>query len=150
MNEGMKMISNIIEKLKEFTIPDGIIALYLYGSFIKGRLREDSDIDIAVLTEHSLKPEERLTLISELEALFSKIFKSSGFSQDINIMDMRARYASVELLYRIVREGQCIYERSHEERLEFENMVKSEYFDFYPFLRELRKKRYGRIISKKT
>jgi predicted nucleotidyltransferase len=144
------MIKNLMDKLKEFKLPNGVIAIYLYGSFIKGRLREDSDIDIAVLTEHSMKSEERLILMSEIEALFSRIFSALGFSQNVNIIEMRSRYASIELLYDIVREGLCIYERSIEERIELENIIKSEYFDFYPFLKHLREKRYGKVVSKKT
>ncbi len=150
MKEVMKTIRNLMDMQKEFTIPDGVIAIYLYGSSVKGRLREDSDIDIAMLAEHTVEPEKRLVLISELEAIFSKIFKLLGFSQNVNIMDMRSRYSSIELLYGIVTEGLCIYERSREDRLKFENMIKGEYFDFYPFLKYLREKRYGRVISKKT
>jgi len=144
------MIENLMDKLKESEVPEGVIALYLYGSFIKGRLREDSDIDIAVLTEHFMEPEKRLILISEIEDLFSRIFNALGFSHNVNIMDMRSRYASIELLYKIVREGLCIYERSVEDKIEFENVIKKEYLDFYPFLRHLREKRYGRALSKET
>jgi len=57
-----------------------------------------------------MKSEERLILMSEIEALFSKVFSALGFSQNVNIIEMRSRYASIELLYDIVREGLCIYE----------------------------------------
>lgn len=124
-------------------IPSGLIALYLYGSILKGRLRGDSDIDIAMLADHRIAPEERLRLIAEVEAIFGKLLRAMGFSQDISVLDMRAPYVSIELLYKIIIEGLCIYERSHDERLEYEATVKAEYFDFMPFIMALRKKRYG-------
>lgn len=124
-------------------IPSDVIALYLYGSILKDRLREDSDLDIAMLADHSIAPEERLRLIAEIEAIFGKLFRFMGFNQDISILDMRAPYVSIELLYSVITKGVCIYERSHDERLEYEATVKTEYFDFMPFIRELRKKRYG-------
>ena len=40
-----------------------------------------------------------------------------------------------------------LYENNKGERLEFENALKGEYFDFVPFLESLRKKRYGDIFQ---
>lgn len=124
-------------------IPSGVIALYLYGSILKGRLREESDIDIAMLADHRIAPEERLRLIAEIEALSGKLFRAMGFSHDISVLDMRAPYVSIELLYRVITEGICIYERSHDQRLEYEAIIKAEYIDFMPFIRALRQRRYG-------
>lgn len=124
-------------------IPSGVIALYLYGSILKGRLRKESDIDIAMLSDHRIAPEERLRLIAEIEAVSGKLLRPMGFTHDISVLDMRAPYVSIELLYRIVTEGICVYDGAHDQRLEYEAIVKAEYFDFIPFIRALRQRRYG-------
>ncbi|MEK6682369.1 MAG: nucleotidyltransferase domain-containing protein, partial [Nitrospirota bacterium] len=50
-NFSMKQqdIINILKlQIKQASMPSGIEAIYLYGSALKGRLRKDSDIDIAI------------------------------------------------------------------------------------------------------
>jgi len=65
----------------------------------------------------------------------------------MSILDMRGRYVSVQLLYKIVTEGVLIYERDVAQRREFENAVKREYFDFGPYLVSLRERKYGHILQ---
>ena len=69
-------IINILKShIKHASIPSGIEAIYLYGSAIKGRLRKDSDIDIAILTSYDVEDSERLELISKAEAIFTLLLK---------------------------------------------------------------------------
>jgi uncharacterized protein len=55
--------SAILQSLEPF----GLDLIIVYGSAAKGRLRPDSDLDLAVLAPRALGPEERLALVTALE-----------------------------------------------------------------------------------
>jgi len=143
---------NIIKALKsgcrKVFIPDGVDAIYIYGSILRGKLRSDSDIDIAMLAHHNIDAIERLGLIACVETIFTDILKSMGFQHEVNVLDMRGKYMSLQLLYEVITKGVCVYEKSDGDRQEFENLIKGEYFDFVPFLMSLRKRKYGFIYQK--
>jgi predicted nucleotidyltransferase len=130
------------------SIPKEIVALYLFGSLVTGKLRKESDIDIAFLPSHKTVEEERLIVIAKVEGIIEKLLREMGISREISILDLRAKYVSVSLQYRVITEGILIYEKDALERLEFENSVKREYFDFAPYLTALRKRKYGHLLQK--
>ena len=55
-------IKDLLQELKSKTlalcIPEEIVAVYLYGSSITEKLREESDIDIAILPLHNTTGEK--------------------------------------------------------------------------------------------
>ncbi len=142
-------IINILHKFKSkdlaSSMPEELIALYLYGSSVKGVLREESDIDIAIFPSHRAKEDERLILIAKAESIFDKLLRENGVWREISILDLRGKFVPLPLQYKIITEGILFYEKDPIERLEFENAVKREYFDFLPYLGFLRKKKYGHI-----
>jgi predicted nucleotidyltransferase len=144
----LDIINILRSQIKHVSMPLRIEAIYLYGSAIKGRLREDSDIDIAILTSYDAEGSERLELISKAEAIFTSPLKKLGIQQEISVFDLRDKYASVQLQYKVITEGIALYTKDVSERLEFENAVKREYFDFEPYLSSLRKRKYGDILQK--
>ena len=125
-----------------------IVALYLYGSSVTGKLRNESDIDIAFLPSHKTTEEERLIIVAKVEGVIEKLLRKMGVSREISVLDLREKYVSVSLQYKVITEGILIYEKDALERLEFENTVKREYFDFVPYLRYLRKRKYGHLLHK--
>jgi predicted nucleotidyltransferase len=130
------------------SIPEGIVAIYLYGSMITGRVREESDIDIAILPLHNIADEEKLVLIAKIEGIVSKMLKEKGILREVSIVDLRGRFIPLTLQYKIVTEGIRLYERNAAERVEFENALKREYFDFIPYLEYLQERKYGNLRSK--
>jgi predicted nucleotidyltransferase len=116
-------------------IPKEIIALYLYGSLTTGKLREESDIDVAFLPSHKTSEKERLILIAQVEGIIEKLFREAGALREVSVLDLRGKYVSLFLQYKVITEGILIYEKNILERLEFENAVKGEYFDFVPYPR---------------
>lgn len=138
-----EIIDKVSDELSPYDIPDDIEAIYIYGSILKGRLRAESDIDIAILPNHRVNEMKALELISKTESLFTKIFKKFGISNEVSVLNMRGKYVSIELLYNIILNGLCIYEKNRIEHLEFKNFVIREYLDFKPFLEKLRAKKYG-------
>jgi len=145
-------IMDLLQKLKSrnlaLSIPEEIVAIYVYGSSISERLREESDIYIAILPRHNTTGEERLVLIAKIEGIVSKILKKKSIFRQVSIADLRGRFIPITLQYKIVTEGILLYERDAVERSEFENAVKREYFDFTPYLEYLREKKYGHLRSK--
>jgi predicted nucleotidyltransferase len=141
----MDLLQKFQSKNLALSIPEEIVAIYLYGSSITGRFREESDVDIAILPSHNAIAEDRLILISKMESIVGKILKEMGVSKEISIADLRGRYIPITLQYKIVTEGILLYERDAVERSEFENAIKSEYFDFMPYLEYLREKKYGHL-----
>jgi predicted nucleotidyltransferase len=127
---------------------EGLIAVYLYGSMISGRLRKESDIDIAILPSYRTTTDERLELISKVEGCVSDLIGRISIKRDISVLDLRGKYVSLTLQYKIITEGILLHETDKDERLEFENAVKGEYFDFALYLRSLRQRRYGDISQK--
>lgn len=142
-------IANIlISRLNHYLIPEGIVAIYLYGSAMKGKVREDSDIDLAILPSFDIESERRLELISKVEGAVASILGECRMKNEISIVDMRGRYTSLMLQYKIVTEGICIYESDPVQKIEFENYIKGEYFDFQHYIIFLRRKKYGDILQK--
>lgn len=146
----MLKIPKILINLRETktSLPEGLIAIYLYGSSLSGRLRVESDIDIAILPSYQTTEEQRLMLISQVEDVVSKLLKEKGIQREISIVNLRDKFLSLSLKYKIVTEGLLLYEKDAIERLEFENYVKREYFDFAPYLSQLRKRKYGNLCEK--
>jgi predicted nucleotidyltransferase len=137
-------LDEILRKIRSDKIsgplPKEIIALYLYGSSVTGKLRKESDIDIAFLPSHKTGEDEKLIIIAKVEGMIEKLLWEMGISREISVLDLREKYVSVSLQYKAITEGVLIYEQDALERLEFENTVKREYFDFVPYLRLLRKR----------
>ncbi len=129
-------------------MPKQIVALYVYGSIMKGNLRRESDIDVAMLTLHTVKALNRLNLIAMVEAEMKKIFRTLGYDRDISVLDMRGKYVSVPLLFKVVTDGALIYEKNKEERIDFENAVKGAYFDLKPYIDSLVKEKYDDLLTK--
>lgn len=144
----MKISENIKLKLKGFLFPDTIAAVYLYGSIVKGNLRQDSDVDIAILISPHVKDMEKLKLISKVEGIFTSLVKGIGLHHEVSVLDLTGRYVSYELQYKVITEGISLYTGDMMKKLEFENTVKGEYFDFSPFLQSLRKRKYELVSEK--
>lgn len=55
----------------------------------------------------------------------------------VDLVDLRA--APVDLIHRVLRDGQLLIERDARERVCFEVEKRNEYFDLLPFLRRYRR-----------
>jgi len=143
-----EILRNVRSEKISRSVPKEIIAIYLYGSSVTGKLRKESDIDIALLPSYKTTEEKRLITIAQLEGVIEKLLREMGISREISVLDLREKYVSVSLQYKVITEGILIYEKDALERLEFENTVKREYFDFVPYLGFLRKRKDGHLLQK--
>ena len=90
----------------------GVVAAYLFGSRVRGILREESDYDIAVLFNRSVTVMEEIKLAIEI----SDILKVPADRIDVIALDM----ADIVLKARVLEEGKLIYVREREALREWE------------------------------
>lgn len=102
--EGVKNMKEVDrEKIKEIIV--GILRneispwlVILFGSFVKGNFRNDSDIDIAYLSDKEISNIERFKISQEI---------ADKLSREVDIVDLKT--ASSVLKAQIIGTGEVIY-----------------------------------------
>lgn len=148
MKENLSLAEKLKNFLKNQKISKEVLAIYLYGSGVKERLRADSDIDIAFLPKRKIGINRTLSLIGELEVLIKNFLYSIGEQdREVSVYNMRKPQASLLLLYEILTSGIPVYitkeKRGYGEYLEFLCYVIDEYELFKPFY----EKNFQKILS---
>jgi len=88
----------IIKKLAE---KHGLVLVALFGSVAKGKIHKQSDVDLAVLAEHRLRPAE----LAEMQFDFSQNLSI----KDLELADLKS--ASPLLLKQIAQYAKLLYEK---------------------------------------
>ncbi len=118
----------------------GLIAVYLFGSFVNGNFNRDSDIDIAFITKD--KPDSLLLfeLANELSALINR---------DVHLIDFKT--VTTILKIQVLKKNKLIYCSDDSERLFIEMNTLSEYEKLNeersPVLKEKLGDGYGRYFK---
>lgn len=108
---------DIIEKIKGYFSDKNIEIIYIFGSFARNELREDSDIDIAIITDYNF--EEHIKYINDLENILNYDIDLINFNKiDINFQS------------EIIIEGRCIFFKDEYEKQKFEMKILSNYLTF--------------------
>ncbi len=136
----MNSATDIIKALRkaiDLTDSQGVIAVvYLFGSFLRGGLRIDSDIDLAFLLDEKAYKSDPIIAMSPAHLIAAKVGMQLDRETDVTILNS----ASLEMAYEVVTFGKCLFELDPDLRMEYEIKIKGMYFDFRPFLEELRAK----------
>jgi predicted nucleotidyltransferase len=123
-----------------------IQAAYIFGSAATGRMRRDSDLDVAVLVSGRIKPdrmfEYRLKLMADLGSALHR--------SDVDVVILNE--APPLLAHRVLSKGKLIFERSASARVRFQVNTANRYADLVPMfetqIRYLKKSvRDGRIVG---
>ncbi len=123
-----------------------IKTVYLYGSVLhQDKFRPNSDIDLAFLLTPALYKQDPLIYSAPAYMAANEISGMLNRKTDVVILNA----ASIETAYLAVTTGIVIYEADHENRLEYEAALRGMYFDFKPFLQQLRAQSMQRHNSKK-
>jgi len=107
---------------------EAVGAAYLLGSAAAGRMRGDSDVDVAILPSRStgFTVEQRLALTAELARLF-------GRPVDLGVLST----ANVVYAKEAVVHGRILFERSHHVTSRFAMLVLSMYASLQEARREV-------------
>jgi len=131
----MEMAGVLQDLLKEMIHGDpGIKAVYLFGSHVAGTATKRSDIDLAFLFEETGYRADPLDPFSRAQVIAAKLGESLRRKTDAVLLNS----SSLEMAYEIVTTGVCVYEADRDERAVYEARVMGLWFDFRPFVEELR------------
>lgn len=113
MDMGDEYISRIVESLKEEISPYLIV---IFGSCAKGMSRDDSDIDLAYLSDRSYSSYEKFMVAQKLAGLLDR---------EIDLLDLNI--ASTVMKAQIISSGQVLYCKDELRRMYFYMRAYKEY-----------------------
>ena len=122
-----------------------ILIAYLFGSALNKKLETASDIDLAFLLKSHEYQRDPIHTSYPAHRFASDIGLKYNKKTDVAILNS----SSLEMSYAIVKNGRCIYECDADTRFEYEAKIRGMYFDFQPFLRDLRSRQIESIMRKK-
>ena len=103
-----------------------VLAAYVFGSTVTARARADSDIDVAVLVDESVRRSRmlayRLDLMADLGAALHR--------RDVDIVVLNE--APPLLAHRVLSRGKLLFERSRSARVRFQVRTAARYLDLVP------------------
>ena len=93
-----------------------LIAIYQFGSQVRGTARPASDLDLAVLAREPISNELRFDLAQELAVQLHR---------DVDLLDLRI--ASTVMKMQVLTTGQCLETRDERAKAEFEMYAYADY-----------------------
>ena len=140
MQTKMDNATNIIKFLKkqiaEIQGESLIVSVYLFGSILKGNADKASDIDLAFLLDEKVYKSDPIITMFPAHLIAAHVGVEFNKETDVTILNS----SSLEIAYEVVTSGKCLFELDSDLRMEYEIKIKGMYFDFRPFLEELRAK----------
>ena len=112
-----------------------ILFVYLFGSHSRKTQKPHSDIDIAFYISPRDYSKDAFESTKNAYLLATKIGETFNKQTDVLILNS----SSIEMNYHIITTAQIIYSYNVDHRLIFEARIRGMYFDFMPFLEELRR-----------
>ena len=108
----------------------GVVAVYLFGSQARGTASPASDVDVAILyTEPPPRSLDGLPLDIEAD-----LERRLGLPVQVVVLN----HAPVDLVHRVLRDGQLLLEQDRSRRIRFEVKARNEFFDLQPILARYR------------
>ena len=118
-----------------------IVVVYLFGSYAKGKEKARSDMDLAFLLDEKAYKADPFETTGHAYMTAMQIGTKFWKETDVVILNS----SSIELAYEAVSSGCCVYETDQDRRLEYETKVRGMYYDFMPFVMELRSRFLSRL-----
>ncbi len=126
---------DLIERLEDFfrQRPEGLVAVYLYGSRARGTAGPRSDVDLGVLFEVAPPP----VLGGPPDRLADDLGRELRLPAEVVALNR----APADLVHRVLRDGVLVLEADRSARIRFEVARRREYLDLLPVLQEYRRPR---------
>lgn len=141
MEKNSEITGSIQRYIAESQNDGSIVAIYLFGSFLRGETEKGSDVDLAFLLDEKAYRSDPVMTMSPAHLIAAEVGKGFNKETDVTILNS----ASLEIAYEVITSGKCVYESELDLRLEYEIKIKGMYFDFRPFLDDLRARRLAQI-----
>ena len=123
------------DNLKEMDVDNRtIVAVYLFGSNVRGEAGKDSDLDLAFLLDESAYKDDPLAAVAPAYLAAANLGMFMGTETDVTILNS----ASLEIAYEIVTTGKRLLAYDADKALDYEIALRGMYYEFKPFLEELR------------
>jgi predicted nucleotidyltransferase len=118
-----------------------IVAAYLFGSAVTGKLNPMSDVDVAILLQEQTPYRRELALVFEVMSDIQEIFRREG---DVKVLN---RIEDLPLLHEMLSKGKLIYERDPKIHRDFVARAVIAYLDFKP-AHEAALRNYARSLKR--
>ena len=118
-----------------------IVVVYLFGSYAKGKEKTRSDMDLAFLLDEKAYKADPFETTGHAYMTAMRIGTRFWKETDVVILNS----SSIELAYEAVTSGCCVYETDQDRRFDYETKVRGMYYDFMPFVMELRSRFLSRL-----
>lgn len=129
-NPDIKHLPNIFEKISY------IKAVYLFGSFVSGKINRNSDLDLAILLKDLKFRSKKLEILTELAR--------NGFC-NVDVVFFEGR--DIVLEYEAIYHNRLIYAESDFDKGTFYSNIVRKFWDFYPYLKIQREAYKRRILD---
>ncbi len=140
--DTISIIGNILRKqIAKMQGETSIVSVYLFGSFLSGNAKKRSDIDLAFLLDEKVYKSDPIIAMAPAHLIAAHVGVEFNKETDVSILNS----SSLEIAYEVITRGKCLFELDPDMRMEYELKIKGMYFDFKPFLEDLRSKRLARI-----
>ena len=134
LDQKTNITDDLIRYFNASPVDDSIIAVYLFGSCIKDGIEKAADIDLAFLLDEQAYKADPITAMYPPHLIAAGI--GTQFDKETDVIILNS--SSLEVAYEIMVTGKCLYESDPELRLDYEIKIRGLYFDFKPFISELR------------
>jgi predicted nucleotidyltransferase len=139
---SIESIKNCLVQYVDSEAPQGhVLVVYVFGSFARDQERAKSDIDLAFLVDQARYRMDAFEATAPVHMIAGKLGMQLDRVVDVTILNS----ASLEMAYEIVTTGHLLLESDVELRLQYEIKIKGMYFDFQPFLSELRSRKLAKL-----
>lgn len=113
-----KTINEFIREVKNV---DGVLAIYVFGSYVSGNIGPLSDIDICIVGNIPIKDKMKILL-----GKFPEILDISFFND-----------LSIWMKFRVLKEGHCFFVSDRKELKKIKIITIGEYLDFKPVMNDI-------------
>lgn len=122
------MDRQIIQIQTYFAQKPEVVAVYLYGSQVRGKAKKTSDIDLGVVLQGT-----RIIKLETPQVEFSQEL-SEILNKKVEVKDLGS--SRLDFVHRVLSEGALIFSSDEKARIEFETSALRSYFDLKPFFEE--------------
>jgi predicted nucleotidyltransferase len=118
-----------------------VLFAYLYGSYAKGLSHRFSDLDVGIFVEDLDRKaclDLELSLALRIDENLDHVVQS-----EVRVLN----HLPLVVKGRILGDGELIYSRAEDKRIEFETQVRKAYFDFLPVIQQYQNAYRERALS---